>query len=117
MSLTGKTEAEKLLRGKISKLDVIYTDTYKIAVQNGFDGTVDEWLASIKGEKGDKGDKGDTGAQGKQGVQGEPGKDYVLTKGDKEEIAEQVFEDAKPYIDSYIDMGILEATLEQRGGN
>jgi hypothetical protein len=90
MSLTGKTEAEKLLRGKISKLDVIYTDTYEIAVKNGFEGTVDEWLESLK---------------------------YVLTDADKEELVEQVLAEAKPYIDSYIDMGILEATLEQRGDN
>lgn len=52
-----------------------------------------------KGEKGDKGDKGETGKQGETGPQGpagEPGpqgpvgpagKDYVLTEGDKEEIA------------------------------
>lgn len=48
MSLTGKVAADKLLRGKISKLDVIYTDTYEIAVKNGYKGTVEEWLASIK---------------------------------------------------------------------
>lgn len=31
---------------------------YDIAVENGFTGTVTEWLASLKGEKGDKGDTG-----------------------------------------------------------
>ena len=41
---------------------------YEIAVENGFVGTEQQWLASLKGEtgaagaKGDKGDKGDTGA-------------------------------------------------------
>lgn len=49
-----------------------------------------------KGDKGDKGDKGETGKQGEQGIQGPQGeigpqgpagKDYVLTLGDKEEIA------------------------------
>ena len=54
MSLTGNATARKL-RGKINGLDVIYTDTYEIAVKNGFDGTIDEWLASLKGEKGDPG--------------------------------------------------------------
>ena len=29
---------------------------YEIAKQEGFTGTVDEWLASLKGAKGDKGD-------------------------------------------------------------
>ena len=43
---------------------------YDIAVENGFIGTEEEWLASLKGEKGDKGDKGDTGEQGPQGPQG-----------------------------------------------
>ena len=43
---------------------------YEIAVANGFEGTEQEWLASLKG---DKGDKGDTGLQGIQGVQGEQG--------------------------------------------
>lgn len=32
---------------------------YQVAVQNGFQGTEEEWLASLKGEKGDKGNTGD----------------------------------------------------------
>ena len=64
---------------------------YEIAKQEGFTGTVDEWLASLKGAKGDKGDTfklsdltpeelakikgprgetGYTGPQGPQGIQG-----------------------------------------------
>lgn len=34
---------------------------YEIAVENGFEGTVEEWLASLEGDKGDKGDKGEDG--------------------------------------------------------
>ena len=64
MSLEGKAAADKLLRGKINSLDVIYTDAYELAVANGYKGTVEEWLASIKGEKGDKGDKGDKPTKG-----------------------------------------------------
>ncbi|WP_266138851.1 hypothetical protein [Bacillus amyloliquefaciens] len=37
---------------------------YDIAVDNGFSGTIEEWLASLKGEKGDT---GATGAAGKDG--------------------------------------------------
>lgn len=60
---------------------------YEIAVENGFEGTEQEWLESLKGEqgekgdkgdtgeKGDKGDKGDTGAQGPAGEDGQDGKD------------------------------------------
>lgn len=45
---------------------------YQIAVENGYDGTEEEWLASLKG---------DTGANGS---------DYILTNEDKNEIAEIV---------------------------
>ncbi|ATO30458.1 hypothetical protein RA13_14360 [Bacillus atrophaeus] len=57
---------------------------YDIAVDKGFSGTEEEWLASLKGEKGDKGstgaigakgDKGDTGATGSKGATGATGKD------------------------------------------
>lgn len=72
---------------------------YEIAKQEGFTGTVDEWLASLKGAKGDKGDtftlsdltpeelatikgpRGETGYTGPQGPQGNPG-----PKGDKGDI-------------------------------
>lgn len=72
---------------------------YQIAVENGFSGTEQEWLLSLKGEKGDtgeqgiqgiqgvqgvKGDKGDTGEQGLQGIQGIAG-----IKGDKGDVGEQ----------------------------
>jgi len=55
---------------------------YDLAVKEGFDGSMEEWLASLKGEKGDtgatgaqgpQGEKGDTGATGAQGPQGEKG--------------------------------------------
>lgn len=57
---------------------------YEIASDNGFDGTQEEWLASLKGEKGDtgaqgpqgeKGEKGDTGATGASGTDGKDGAD------------------------------------------
>ena len=40
---------------------------YQVAVNNGFVGTEDEWLASLKGERGDQGPKGDPGEQGADG--------------------------------------------------
>lgn len=40
---------------------------YDLAVDAGFTGSVDEWLASLKGEQGEKGDVGATGAQVSQG--------------------------------------------------
>ena len=56
MSLEGKAAADVVLRGKINRLDVLVIDAYDIAVKHGFNGTEEEWLASLKGEKGDKGD-------------------------------------------------------------
>lgn len=67
-----------------------YISAYGLAVKNGYTGTEEKWLASLKGEKGDqgeqgnkgdKGDKGDTGAQGEKGDTGEqgvPGKLYIV---------------------------------------
>lgn len=49
--------------------------TYEIAVENGYTGTEQEWLESLKGEKGEQGEKGDT---------------YVLTETDKQDIADIV---------------------------
>lgn len=51
---------------------------YEIAVNNGFNGTETEWLASLKGEKGNPGPQGIQGVKGEsgpQGIQGEDGAD------------------------------------------
>lgn len=87
---------------------------YEIAVDNGFEGTEQQWLDSLKGssqsaydiwlanghtgseadflewlkgEKGDKGDKGDTGAQGEKGDKGDTGAQG--DKGDKGDTGAQ----------------------------
>ena len=49
---------------------------YELACDNGFEGTLTEWLASLAGKDGQaaaKGDKGDTGATGAKGEKGEKG--------------------------------------------
>ena len=46
---------------------------YQVAVDNGFSGTEEQWLESLKGEKGEKGDQGIQGIQGVQGVKGDTG--------------------------------------------
>lgn len=44
---------------------------YEQAVSDGnFDGTFEEFLASLRGDKGEQGDPGETGPQGVQGAQG-----------------------------------------------
>ena len=69
---------------------------YDIAVDNGFEGSETEWLASLKGEKGadgragadgpqgPKGDTGPAGATGPQGPKGDTGSQGP--KGDKGDI-------------------------------
>lgn len=46
---------------------------YQHALDNGFEGTEQEWLESLKGPKGDKGETGEQGPQGIQGIPGEQG--------------------------------------------
>lgn len=43
---------------------------YEIAQQNGYTGTKEEWLASLKGQKGDQGNPGVRGVEGPQGIPG-----------------------------------------------
>ena len=57
---------------------------YEIAQEHGYEGTEEEWLASLKGDKGDQGEKGDTGDQGAQGAKGDKG-----DTGDKGEQGEK----------------------------
>lgn len=49
---------------------------YQIAVDNGFKGTEEEWLASLKGSKGDPGQNGAQGTKGADGKTPIRGTDY-----------------------------------------
>ena len=61
MSLTGSIKGEAL-KGNINRLyELRGYSAYEVAVLNGFDGTEEQWLASMKGDKGDKGDRGNPG--------------------------------------------------------
>ena len=85
--------------GTYSRYDWRGYSAYEIAVQEGFEGTKAEWLASlqgatgpqgeqgIQGQTGPQGPKGEQGIQGIQGPKGDPGDDYILTEQDKQEIA------------------------------
>ena len=54
MSLEGSA-AGKTIVGNIHRSRELTITAYGIAVKNGFNGTEEEWLASLKGEKGDEG--------------------------------------------------------------
>ena len=61
---------------------------YEVALKNGFEGSEEEWLVSLKGDKGDKGDKGEDG--------------YTPIKG-----TDYWTEEDKAEIKSYVDEAIL----------
>ena len=46
---------------------------YQVAVDNGFEGTEEEWLASLVGPQGPQGIQGPQGATGPRGLQGDQG--------------------------------------------
>lgn len=46
---------------------------YALAVESGYEGTLEEWLLSLKGTKGEKGEKGDKGDKGDKGNKGDMG--------------------------------------------
>lgn len=69
---------DKLIAGDGIKINgnVISADAksaYVIALEHGFIGSEDEWLASLKGAKGEKGEQGLQGIQGEKGQNGKDG--------------------------------------------
>lgn len=71
--VTGTLDNVEPIRGTFDGETLRGYDAYTIAVQNGFVGTVEDWLLSLKGEKGDTGDRGEQGTQGESGVKGDKG--------------------------------------------
>lgn len=67
---------------------------YETAVKNGFEGTEQEWLDSLKGKNGEPGKDGKDGEPGKDGHTPQKGVDY-WTAEDKAEMIQDVL-DALP---------------------
>ena len=67
--------------------DAYYLSAYAIAVEHGFVGTVEEWLASLIGKQGEKGDPGEKGEPGEKGDPGE------VTEEQAKQIAEEAAKD------------------------
>ncbi len=59
---------------------------YDVALKNGFEGTEEEWLASLKGADG---------KDGQDGADGKDGEGYTLTDADKEAIGKAALETQK----------------------
>ena len=50
---------------------------FDVAVKNGFEGTEEEWIQSLKGDKGERGEQGPQGEQGPEGPQGPRGEQGI----------------------------------------
>src|SRR5699024_8766786 len=68
----GTWKKEINLKGKQGDKGDPGKSAYQVAVDNGFEGTEEEWLASLKGPKGDTGDTGPAGKDGADGKDAEP---------------------------------------------
>lgn len=67
--LQGSIESGGVLLGKMSGLKTLQGySAYEVAVINGFSGTEEEWLATLKGKQGDRGDPGPQGPAGADGT-------------------------------------------------
>lgn len=54
---------------------------YELAKQEGFNGSLTDWIKSLKGEKGDRGQSGSDGLDGKQGERGLSAYEIALRNG------------------------------------
>lgn len=63
---------------------------YQVAVRNGFEGTEEAWLESLRGESGARGPQGLSGADGADGYTPVKGVDY-FTQEDITQIVERVW--------------------------
>ncbi len=54
---------------------------YETAVQNGFTGSVTEWMESLRGPRGEKGEPGTDGAPGKPGLKGQSAYESAVQHG------------------------------------
>lgn len=52
MSLKGNASANDVLMGRINRADKLVVNAYEIAVKNGFNGTEEQWLESLRPDGG-----------------------------------------------------------------
>lgn len=83
---------EKGERGLTGERGADGADAYQVAVRNGFVGSEQEWLTSLKGERGTD---GVNGAQGEQGIPGERGQDGAPGKSAYQSYLDTTTDDPK----------------------
>lgn len=92
---------------------VVYgRSAYEIAVEQGFQGSEEYWLATLKGRDGKDGKDGETGAPGADGYVPVKGTDY-FTEADKEELVENVTENVVDTLKSGESITIDDHIIEQ----
>ena len=83
---------------------------YEIAIENGFVGTVAEWLESLKGRDGIDGKDGLPGKDGKNGADGLPGKDGTNGKDGRDGIDGK--DGVSPDLTNYPDTDAVKALIQ-----
>lgn len=107
----------KEVKGNLTNEDLGLKDgksAYQIALDEGFVGSEQQWLESLKGKVGPRGPQGEQGVQGEQGIQGltglkgadgktpVKGVDY-FTEADKQEFTQSIETNLQPKFDTKID--------------
>lgn len=90
MTVRQQAEGES---GKVTRTNWRGYSAYEIAVQQGYTGTEQEWLASLKGDTGERGPQGIQGIQGPKGNKGDRGEQGI--KGDTGERGPQGIQGVK----------------------
>ena len=70
------TPSEKKVKISVDDAELVKIEgksAYEVAVKNGFEGTEEEWLASLQGPPGPPGPDGKDGKDGQDGERGESG--------------------------------------------
>ena len=70
------TPSEKKVKISVDDAELVKIEgksAYEVAVKNGFEGTEEEWLASLQGPPGPAGPAGKDGKDGQDGERGESG--------------------------------------------
>lgn len=70
IKLVGNLSPTSTMTGFLSSEFLRGYSAYEIAVQNGYEGTIEDWLLSLIGPEGPQGEKGETGLQGPTGPAG-----------------------------------------------
>lgn len=98
VQIPGVVPGNSQAKGKIAISNVYHSDAYKIAVRNGFEGTEEEWLESLKGEPGADGKDGYTPQKGIDYFDGEKGDPFTYEDFTEEQLALLKGEDGSPGI-------------------